>query len=97
MKKYLSFRETESILFNLDSMRTHLQVLQYETEDSEEYDKLQEQIEEIENLLYKLNYGLNQKELSKVREIVNERKFIRYNTCLNNGMNEKNAGEAFND
>ena len=89
MRKQLSFKETDKILFNLDSMRTHLQVLQDEDPDKE---GLQEQIDEIENLSFKLFYrGLNKEELARVREIVAAREFIRYKTCIENGMCERDA------
>lgn len=95
-QKYLSARETESILFNLDSMRTNLQNIQYENPELE--DECQIKINEIEDILWKLNTkGLTNKELSKAREYVNERKLQRYITCLNAGLSESLAGGAFND
>ena len=90
MKKQLSFKESDSILFNLDSMRTHLQVLKDENPDMQE--ELQKKIDEIEELTMKFFYrGLNKKELARVRAIVEEREFIRYKTCLENGMSERDA------
>lgn len=95
-QKYLSARETESILFNLDSMRTNLQNIQYENPDL--YDTCQTKIDEIEDILWKLNTkGFTNKELSKAREYVNERKLQRYITCLNAGLPESLAEGAFND
>lgn len=47
----ISFRQTESALFNLDSMRTKLLNEQYEQPERE--DELQKRINEIENLLEK--------------------------------------------
>ena len=97
-KNYLSVRESESILFNLDSLRTHLLNLQYESYNDDEVEKLQERIDEVENLLMKFNYkGLTNQELSRVRELVNERQFMRYVTCLNSGLDEQTAAGAFQD
>ena len=47
--KQISFKQTESALFNLDSMRTKLLNEQYEQPERE--DELQNRIDEIENLL----------------------------------------------
>lgn len=97
-KNYLSVRESESILFNLDSLRTHLLNLQYESYNDDEVEKLQERIDEVENLLMKFNYkGLTNQELSRARELVNERQFMRYVTCLNSGLDEQTAAGAFQD
>lgn len=49
--KQISFKQTESALFNLDSMRTKLLNEQYEQPEREE--ELQKRIDEIENLLEK--------------------------------------------
>lgn len=49
--KQISFKQTESALFNLDSMRTKLLNEQYEQPERE--DELQKRIDEIENLLEK--------------------------------------------
>ena len=92
----ISFRQTESALFNLDSMRTKLLNEQYEQPEREE--ELQERIDEIENLLEKMHFGrVTRSEWDRIQEIVNERKMQRYVTCLNSGMDEKAAAGAFDD
>ena len=83
--KQISFRQTESALFNLDSMRTKLLNEQYERED-----ELQRRIDEIENLLGKMHFGrVTRSEWNRIQEIVNERQMQRYVTCLNSGMDER--------
>ena len=94
--KQISFRQTESALFNLDSMRTKLLVEQYEQPEREE--ELQVRIDEVENLLGKMHFGrITKSEWDRIQEIVNERKMQRYVTCLNIGMDERTAAGAFED
>ena len=94
--KTISFKQTESALFNLDSMRTKLLNEQYEQPERE--DELQERIDEIENLLGKMYFGrVTKSEWERIQEIVNERQMQRYVTCLNSGMDEKTAADAFDD
>lgn len=94
--KTISFKQTESALFNLDSMRTKLLNEQYEQPERE--DELQERIDEIENLLGKMHFGrVTKSEWERIQEIVNKRQMQRYITCLNSGMNEKTAAGAFDD
>ena len=94
--KQISFRQTESALFNLDSMRTKLLNEQYEQPEREE--ELQERIDEIENLLEKMHFGrVTRSEWNRIQEIVNERQMQRYVTCLNSGMDERAAAGAFGD
>lgn len=95
MKK-ISFKQTESSLFNLDSMRTKLLNEQYEQPEREE--ELQKRIDEIENLLTKMHFGsVTCSEWNRIQEIVKERQTQRYVTCLNSGMDERTAGGAFDD
>ena len=95
MKK-ISFRQTDSALFNLDSMRTKLLNEQYEQPEREE--ELQKRIDEIENLLGKMHFGrVTRSEWNRIQEIVNERQMQRYVTCLNSGMDERDAAGAFDD
>ena len=90
----ISFRQTESALFNLDSMRTKLLNEQYEQPEREE--ELQERIDEIENLLKKMHFGsVTRSEWNRIQEIVNERQMQRYFTCLNSGMDDRAAAGAF--
>ena len=94
--KQISFRQTESALFNLDSMRTKLLNEQYEQPERE--DELQKQIDAIEHLLEKMHFGrITRSEWDKIQEIVNERKMQRYIVCLANGMDERMAAEALED
>ena len=95
MKK-ISFRQTESALFNLDSMRTKLLNEQYEQPERE--DELQLRIDEVESLLWKMRFGrVTRSEWNRIQEIVNERQMQRYVTCLNSGMDERDAAGAFDD
>ena len=92
----ISFRQTESALFNLDSMRTKLLNEQYEQPEREE--ELRKRIDEIENLLEKMYFGrVTKSEWNRIQEIMDERKMQRYTTCLKAGMNETDAGYAFSD
>ena len=94
--KQISFKQTESALFNLDSMRTKLLNEQYEHPEHE--DELQKCIDEVENLLEKMHFGrVTRFEWNRIQEIVNERQMQRYITCLNNGMDERDAAGAFDD
>ena len=94
--KQISFRQTESALFNLDSMRTKLLNEKYEQPERE--DKLRERIDEIENLLEKMHFGMvTRSEWKRIQEIVNERQIQRYVTFLNRGMDERTASGAFDD
>ena len=94
--KQISFRQTESALFNLDSMRTKLLNEQYEQPEREE--ELQKQIDVVEHLLERIHFGkITRSEWNKIQEIVNERKMQRYITCLANGMDERMAAEALED
>lgn len=91
----ISFKQTESALFNLDSMRTKLLNEQYEQPEREE--ESQKRIDEIENLLEKMHFGrVSAKEWARICELVNERKMQRYTACLK-VMNEKDAGYALMD
>ena len=92
----ISFIQTESALFNLDSMRTKLLNEQYEQPEREE--ELQKRIDEIENLIEKIHFGrVTRSEWNRIQEIVNERQTQRYVTCLNSGMDERVAAGAFCD
>ena len=92
--KQISFKQMESALFNLDSLRTKLWNEWYETNN----EKLQERIEEIENLFGNIQMGrLTRKEWDRVQELVAERQMQRYITCLNNGIDENIATGAFED
>lgn len=94
--KQISFRQTESALFNLDSMRTKLLNEQYEQPEREE--ELQKRIDEVESLLVKMHFGsVTRSEWNRIQEIIQERQTQRYVTCLNSGMDERTASGAFDD
>lgn len=94
--RQISFKQTESALFNLDSMRTKL--LNEQCEQPEREDELQERIDEIENLLEKMHFGrVTKSEWNRIQEIVNERQMQRYVKCLTSGMDERVAAGAFCD
>lgn len=96
--KQLSLRQTESALFNLDSLRTKLLNERYEAYEKGNEDEVQKRIDEVENLLEKMHFGsVTVKEWLRICELVNERKMQRYLTCLNSGMDEKTASGAFDD
>lgn len=96
--KQLSLRQTESALFNLDSLRTKLLNERYEVYEKGNEDEVQKRIDEVENLLEKMHFGrVTVKEWLRICELVNERKMQRYLTCLNSGMDEKTASGAFDD
>lgn len=96
--KHVSFKQTESAMFNLDSLRTRLFNEWYETNDDEQAAGLQARIDEIEALVWKIQSGrMTRKEWDRVQELVAERKMQRYITCLNGGIDEKVAAGAFED
>lgn len=71
MKK-ISFRQKESAIFNLDSMCTKLLNEQYEHTERE--DEFMKRIDEIEDLLKKMQFGrITLSEWNRIQEIVNER------------------------
>ena len=94
--KQISFKQTESALFKLDSMRTKLLNEQYEHPEREK--KKKKRIDEVETLLTKMHFGrVTKSEWNRIQEIVNERQMQRYITCINSGMDERIAGGAFDD
>lgn len=99
-KKY---RVNESELFNLDSMRTHLQVVRYEAIDNKDWDLVDEmdaRIEEVEKLMeqaWHVGALVDWPTLARIREIKDERCLQRYATCLAAGMSEERAAGAFTD
>lgn len=99
--KTISFKETESALFNLDSLRTSLLNRSYEAYEKGDYQKGEEidaKIDEVEALLEKMHFGrFTVKEWNRIQELVNERKMQRYINCVNSGMDERLAAGAFED
>lgn len=102
MSKQISIKLWDSALFNLDSMRMKLM---NERDDSniegksgEYLDKLQEKIDEIEDLLTKMYFGkVTKSDWNRIQQIVKERQWMRYCHCLNSGMDERDAAGAFQD
>lgn len=93
--------------FNLDSMYTHVKVLEYKLEDGEieaveicggkwTLDNIEELLEELRDLLDKACWGkVTGREYGRIKEIAEERKWIRYFQCLEAGMDEGRAAYAF--
>lgn len=96
-RKIISFKEWDSALFNLDSMRTSLQVKRDNMLKSECYE-IDLKINEIEYLIGKMHIGkITHKEWVRIQEIISERKIERYTSCINNGIDESVAAGAFDD
>jgi len=94
------YRVNESEHFNLMSMYDHLKCIEIDMDegtipfDASIYDR----IEEVESLLEKASCVgalVDGKTLGRIREIKNERQFIRYNRSLAAGASEADAGLAF--
>ena len=102
MKRYFV---NESERFNLDSMRTHLQVMNdddyagIKVTDGRTAEERETLIEEIEQLLSEAMFKgtVTGPQLGRIRQIVAERQMIRYTTCLAAGMSEQDAAYAFDD
>ncbi len=96
--KQISLKQTESALFNLDSLRTKLLNERYEAYENGNEDEIQKRIDEVENLISKMHFGrVSATEWNRIQELVNERKMQRYVTCVNSGMDEQLASGAFED
>lgn len=97
MKFSISFKDWNSALFNLDSMRTALQVQRDNVSESETA-KIGTKINEVEDLLGKMHFGsVTRKEWTRIQKLVTERRMQRYTSCLNSGMDESVAAGAFDD
>lgn len=105
MKKY---RVNESEHFNLYSMYDKLKCIEMDMQElpataayaytDEQWDKLQDRIHEVEELMekaYCVGALVDGPTLKRIREIKEERQLIRYNTCLAQGASEKDAAMAF--
>lgn len=98
MKKY---RVNESEHFNLMSMHNKLKCMEIDAREKGNFDTLEEiekRLEEIENLLdvaYCIGAKVTWSQLKRIREIRDERNYMRYNMALSNGASEKEAGNAF--
>lgn len=94
--------------FNLDSMREHVWCILYDMRDGL-YDKVnlmgetmdenrvEEFLEEIEDLESKMFGKVTGKEYGRIKAISDERNMIRYCRCVASGMNEDEAALAFFD
>jgi hypothetical protein len=97
MKKY---RVNESEHFNLMSMYDHVKCIEIDMAegivpwDNEVIDRIQE-IEDLLDKAYCVGALVDWPTLKRIREIKDERQMIRYNRCLQSGMEEKEAGLAF--
>ena len=97
MKKY---RVNGSEHFNLMSMYDHLKCIEIDMMegiipwDNEIIDKIEE-VEELLDKAYCVGALVDWTTLKRIREIKDERQFIRYNKALENGCSEKEAGYAF--
>lgn len=95
MKKY---RVNESEVFNLQSMYDHLKCMEIDARENDDWDaleKVEEQIEEVENLLksaYCIGALVTWPQLKRIREIRDERNMIRYNIAIQNGARDREAG-----
>lgn len=96
--RWIPFKQVESALFNLDSLRTKLLNERYEAHEKGNEDEVQTRIDEVEDLLCKMRFEkVTCAEWNRIQELVAERKMQRYVTCLNNGMDEKRAAGTFED
>lgn len=99
MKKY---RINESEHFNLFSMYDHLKVVEYQMEEAgtysaEEWSNLYKSLEKVQSLMEKatcVGALVDWPTLKAIREIQAERQMIRYQTCLADGSEEREAAIA---
>lgn len=102
-KKY---RVNGSEVFNLQSMYDHLKVKELEMEEAprgtisiDEFSALYDRLEEVETLMEKAPHVgalVDWPTLKRIREIADERRMIRYSTCLAAGATEEEAAISFN-
>ncbi len=102
MRKY---RVNDSEHFNLLSMYDKLKCVEIDMQEApadtyteKQWDDLEERLREVENLMekaYCVGALVDWPTLKRIREIKEERQFIRYNACLAQGTPEKDAAMAF--
>ena len=97
MKKY---RVNESEIFNLSSMYDHLKCAQIDLEEGrrDDWDYVMSRLEEVEMLMdkaYCVGALVDWPTLKRIREIKDERNWIRYNIAIQSGVSESEAGYAF--
>lgn len=100
------YRVNDSEQFNLYSMYEHLKYIEIKMEEapigtytSEQWSDFYNKLEEVQNLLNKAWYVgalVDWPTLKRIREIKEDRQFIRYNIALSSGCSEREAGDAFN-
>ena len=99
--KYISCKQYESALFNMDSLRTKLLNERDDAfmgGDEQKYETICSRVDEVETLLGKMYMNnIRRNDWAKIQELVNERKMQRYITCLNSGMDERIAAGSFED
>lgn len=97
MKKY---RVNESEHFNLLSMYDHLKCMEIDMQEGARPwdDEVLSRIEEVEQLMDKaprVGCLVDWPTLKRIREIKDERQFIRYQSSLAAGSSERDAALAF--
>lgn len=94
--------------FNLDSMREHVWCILYDMRDglydkvnlmgeTMDVDKVENFLEELEDLESKAFGKVTGKEYGRIKAISDERNMIRYTKCIASGMDEDKAAYAFFD
>lgn len=102
MKKY---RVSDSESFNLLSMYDYLKCMEIDMEEApansfteEQWEEVERRISEVEDLIDKggaVGSLVDWPTLKRIREIKEERQFIRYSRSLEAGTSEKDAAMAF--
>ena len=83
------------------SMYDHLKCIEIDIEEGDssyDEDEISKKLEEVEGLLekaYCVGALVDWPTLKRIREIKNERQFIRYNKSLAVGVSEREAATAF--
>lgn len=101
MEKLRKYRVNESEHFNLLSMNDKLHCMLYDAQDANDFDKIDEiekRLEEVNSLLedaYCVGALVTWEQLKRIREIRDERNMIRYQTAIESGASECDAGYAF--
>ena len=86
---------SERFLFGLESMYDKCEfwlTCEYDKFSSDELDAIEEKRDLCEELLGKAQRGwVDGKTFGKIKEITEEREWMRYRRCLENGMSERDA------
>lgn len=104
-QKPKKYRVSESEHFNLYSMYDKLKCLEIDMQEApphtyseEQWNDLDNRIKEVEGLMEKaccVGALVDWPTLQQIRKIKEERQMIRYMTCLNQGVPEREAGLSF--